>query len=435
MAGNLKLTELRFGTLNNVQENSSGRTGDRRRTSTTSALRMTMGEAFNKNQLRGVTEYNGIIVHARVVTYPTYKNKGSLLAEYVVADNNVDEEESEESPEMGEYQSIVYKVFIPELEPRPAPTSDTDPILRSYADVYCDIPEAMPPGTLVVIKDEDDETLFNPRIIRKLLNPIAIEGFENSQINAAGMFNGGKTIVPPPEVELTGTIKTTDEPPGVIKRAKTLGYKTFDKEPYRLWIFGIRDHNRTDNKFNDVMGIVYVDDDGKWNLHQFPATTDPGWKTLRVPYADALKKGGTAILKPGQYLDTWVPTIHRENYRALGQAKPVPVYRDPNLDTVLDMNPETLDDGLHGINLHASWTKNGRRIIDASNVDGQSAGCQVFKTREGFGTMMALVDIQIEKTKSRRFSYTLLDKWPAPAGSKTRAGKDRPEEKETETPS
>ena len=107
MAGNLKLTELRFGTLNNVQENSSGRTGDRRRTSTTSALRMTMGEAFNKNQLRGVTEYNGIIVHARVVTYPTYKNKGSLLSEYVVADNNVDEEESEESPEMGEYQSIV----------------------------------------------------------------------------------------------------------------------------------------------------------------------------------------------------------------------------------------------------------------------------------------------------------------------------------------
>jgi hypothetical protein len=45
--------------------------------------------------------------------------------------------------------------------------------------------------------------------------------------------------------------------------------------------------------------------------------------------------------------------------------------------------------------------------------------------------MMALVDIQIEKTSNRRFSYTLLDKWPAPAGSKVRAGKDRPEEAET----
>ena len=44
---------------------------------------------------------------------------------------------------------------------------------------------------------------------------------------------------------------------------------------------------------------------------------------------------------------------------------------------------------------------------------------------------MALVDVQIEKTKSRRFSYTLLDKWPAPASGEKLVGKDRPEEKET----
>jgi len=432
MAGNLKLKDLRFGTLNNVQENSSGPTGDRRRTSTTAALRMTMGEAFGKDQLRGLREYNGIIVHARAVSYPSYRDRGSLLNEYVSATNNEESDESsEEAMDLGEYASLVYKVYIPEIEPRPAPTSDKDPILRTYADVYSSLSEPLPPGTLVVVRYEDDLTLFNPRIIRKLTNPIAIEGFEDSKINALNGFNGSRTLAPTPEVDLMETVETTEEPPTVIKRAKTLGYKTFDKEPYRMWLFGIRDHNRTENKFNDVMGIVYVDDAGKWNLHQFPATTDPGWKTLRQPYPDAMKKGGTAILKPGQYLDTWVPSIHRKNYRALGQAEPVPVYRDNNLDTVLDMNPETIDNDLHGINLHASWTKNGKRIIDASNVDGQSAGCQVFKTREGFGTMMALVDIQIEKTKSRRFSYTLLDKWPAPASGKKLVGKDRPEEKET----
>ena len=432
MSGNFKLKDLKFGTLNNVQENSSGRTGDRRRTSTTAALRMTMGEAFGKNQLRGLREYNGIIVHARAVDYPSYGNRGSLLREYVSADNSEEsDEKSEEMIELGEYESLVYKVYIPELEPRPVPTSDKDPILRTYADVYSNLADPLPPGTLVVVRYEDDMTLFNPRIVARLSNPVAIEGFEDSKINALKGFKGSKTLAPTPPVDLAETVETTDEPPDVIKRAKTLGYKTFDKEPYRMWLFGIRDHNRTDNKFNDVMGIVYIDDAGKWNLHQFAATTDPGWKTLQKPYPDAKRKGGTAILKAGQYIDTWVPTIHRENYRALGQAKAVPVYRDPNLDTILDLDSETLDDGLHGINLHASWSGKNRRIIDASNVDGQSAGCQVFKTREGFGTMMALVDVQIEKTKSRRFSYTLLDKWPAPASGEKLVGKDRPEEKET----
>ena len=297
MSGNFKLKDLKFGTLNNVQENSSGRTGDRRRTSTTAALRMTMGEAFGKNQLRGLREYNGIIVHARAVDYPSYGNRGSLLREYVSADNSEEsDEKSEEMIELGEYESLVYKVYIPELEPRPVPTSDKDPILRTYADVYSNLADPLPPGTLVVVRYEDDMTLFNPRIVARLSNPVAIEGFEDSKINALKGFKGSKTLAPTPPVDLAETVETTDEPPDVIKRAKTLGYKTFDKEPYRMWLIGIRDHNRTDNKFNDVMGIVYIDDAGKWNLHQFAATTDPGWKTLQKPYPDAMKKGGTACL-------------------------------------------------------------------------------------------------------------------------------------------
>jgi len=215
----MKAKDLRFGTLNPISENTSTHGGDRRRTTTVTSINRALDKAYEKDTLLGVNEFNGIVVFSRLKTYPTYKNRSSLLQEYTIAadadglagarpagHDGGDEEEEEAELVTQEYDNIAYKVYIPELDPRPAPDGTDCTLLRTYSDVYSDIKTEIPLGSIVVVRYEDKESLFNPRIIRVMEGPIRIDGvswdpaeqkpLEHSFINGNTTSTVGSATIP-----------------------------------------------------------------------------------------------------------------------------------------------------------------------------------------------------------------------------------------------
>ena len=98
---------------------------------------------------------------------------------------------------------------------------------------------------------------------------------------------------------------------------------------------------------------------------------------------------GTAILVPGQYRGCWAIGKHNGKYKALVQIKPVKVYRDGNKDMIYDLLPETINEGLFGINIHRS-----NEAITRNTVDMYSAGCQVFNNPNDFKNFIAICEKQ-----------------------------------------
>ena len=137
-------------------------------------------------------------------------------------------------------------------------------------------------------------------------------------------------------------------------------------------------------------------------------------QTLVSTTESPLNVKGTAILVPGQYVGVYTIDMHAGKYLALCErAGPVTVWRDNDLDRVLDEDVET-ESGYFGINIHASSSTPYDQTRDRdedSDVGVWSAGCQVHATTTGFREMMDLVNKQIETHPSweKAFTYTLLD--------------------------
>src|SRR5688500_17679011 len=153
---------------------------------------------------------------------------------------------------------------------------------------------------------------------------------------------------------------------------KDFGFTLYTK-PYQLNIVGLRSKNVNSNSFDDEIHVFYTKDDGKWNYHIFPATTDPGTFWLNNPAYPQ----GTAILAQGQNLDAYQIGFHRGKYEALVQVKPVTVIRDYDRDAILDFNNGTKETGNFGINIHRAESTGSTKVIDQ-----YSAGCQVFRSEE-----------------------------------------------------
>lgn len=208
---NIKMSDLGFGSLNNIQDGNSGESGDRRRTSPTTAIRMAVESVFAKDTLNNITEFNGVVVSFRPISYPSYSNKTALFEEYLI--KSPEDSKADEKPQ--KYATYAYKVYIPELEPRPAPISNNDPVLVTYPDVYCDIEgyefTPLELGTLVAVKYEDVENLFNPRIVRKVGGPIQIENVVSEELNEK--FKQGIPAVLGGLVDVEFGAKITIQPP------------------------------------------------------------------------------------------------------------------------------------------------------------------------------------------------------------------------------
>ena len=186
---------------------------------------------------------------------------------------------------------------------------------------------------------------------------------------------------------------------GIVKATlKKKGYKIFLR-PFELNIIGVRSDSVRPNSFDDAIYVFYNNSEGKSLEHKFEATTDPGTYWLQNP----MNPQGTAILKEGQYLNTYALGLHRGKYMALVQKRTVTVMRDYDRNAVLDFMNGKEDKGLFGINIHRA-SESGT----TKSVDQFSAGCQVFASSTDFILFMSLCE-RHRQLYGNEFTYTLID--------------------------
>lgn len=191
----------------------------------------------------------------------------------------------------------------------------------------------------------------------------------------------------------------------VLDKLKTAmlnkGYVWFLKGSYNLNIVGVRNDligEGVTNQFDDKLYVSYRDEDGNDIFKEYDITTDPGKHWMNHP----LNTDGTAILVPGQYRGSHGIGLHQGKYEALRQMKPVKVYRDDDRDNEYDMDPDTIQEGHFGINIHRSNPYN-----ESYYVDRWSAGCQVFKSVHDFNEFMDICR-KARGIWGNSFTYTLL---------------------------
>lgn len=181
----------------------------------------------------------------------------------------------------------------------------------------------------------------------------------------------------------------------IINALKEKGYVIYD-QPYQLNIIGVRNAESQPNKFDDQLYVFYKDESLNWVLKEYPITTDTGTYWLLNP----MSRLGTAMLKEGQYIDTYKQGLHRGQYTALVQDKPVTTYRDYDRNAIFDIG-QTETTGRYGINIHKAGS-------DSQDVNKWSAGCQVFQKSDDFQEFMQLTD-KHKANYGNKYTYTLLD--------------------------
>jgi hypothetical protein len=191
-------------------------------------------------------------------------------------------------------------------------------------------------------------------------------------------------------------------PPGselhrILRVMHQKGYVVYT-EPHRLNIVGVRDPNPVSNSFDDAIHLFFKDEAGNWIVKKNPATTDAGRTYLLKP----MNSKGTAILVPGQYVDSHKLGLHRGQYTALVQQKPVTVMRDNSQDDRLDFKAPLRETGLFGINIHRATASGTSRTVDS-----WSAGCQVFANSSDFAQFISWCQ-KHSNLYGNNFTYTLL---------------------------
>ena len=183
---------------------------------------------------------------------------------------------------------------------------------------------------------------------------------------------------------------------------KAKGHTWFEStKDYDVNIVGIRNsatNNQVTNKFDDWMTVSYKVD-GVWQFHIWQCTTDPGVKYTREKLLSSL---GVARLVPNQYRGIYQIGLHQGKYSALVQrGGPVKVWRDANKDGIYDETKT--EEGLFGINIHRSSPTG-----ISTQVDGWSAGCQVFANINNFTQFMRIME-KARETFGNKFTYTLIE--------------------------
>ena len=186
----------------------------------------------------------------------------------------------------------------------------------------------------------------------------------------------------------------------IEKAVKGKGYAWFEgTKDYDLNIVGVRNSatgNKVTNLFDDKITVSYKLN-GEWQFHVWNATTDPGKKGVMEYHNTA----GVARLVEGQYRGSHSIGLHQGKYKALKQAKPVKVYRDPNRDLTYDETK--IAEGIFGINIHRSSATG-----TSTYVENWSEGCQVFSTVTDFDKFMDLCE-KASAIHGNSFTYTLIE--------------------------
>ena len=158
---------------------------------------------------------------------------------------------------------------------------------------------------------------------------------------------------------------------------------------YNFQLVGVRSTANLPNQFDDLIGVINND-----VITWFTCTTNPGTHWLK----NLLNLKGAALLKPGQYVDSWKLGLHQGKYEAFVQSKPITVFRDGDKDDIAEETSIT-ETGYFGINIHRANDKLISKIIDK-----WSAGCQVLNNPDDFKELLHQAKLSGKTT----FTYTLL---------------------------
>jgi len=185
---------------------------------------------------------------------------------------------------------------------------------------------------------------------------------------------------------------------------KKKGYAFFDgNKKYNLNIVGVRNESHDSKKFDDILVVIYRNDNKEWEVLSYEITTEPGPSILRKP----INPDGTAILVPDQYRGVYKVGLHGGSYRhtALVQREgKVKVWRDTNKNEMIEIDEHTLiQEGMFGINIHRHAL-----ATEKEYVRGASAGCQVFKDSRQFAQFLNVCNKSADAF-GNSFTYTLIE--------------------------
>ena len=105
--------DLQFGTLNDLKDVNVSNSGDRRRTSSLSAINSLIRNTYTPDSLREITSLQGIVVSKRQISAPRYSNRESLLNAFLTTTGDAPDDDITGNPEIPQTNNqTMYKVYI-----------------------------------------------------------------------------------------------------------------------------------------------------------------------------------------------------------------------------------------------------------------------------------------------------------------------------------
>lgn len=195
----------------------------------------------------------------------------------------------------------------------------------------------------------------------------------------------------------------------ILSVIKNKGY-VLREGKFQINLIGLR-IGGYDNQFTEKLFVLWKNEKNEWEKREFKWTTVAGTEGqgFKNPIT-VLGVTGTAVLKEGQYLNTYTFVDDYNgwlNYPYFYQTGTVTVYRDGNRDSDLEYDaPQQA--GLFGINLHR-MSNNG---VDSNTVNSAyaswSIGCQG-APEPTFAQIVELARVTA-RLYGNVFDYTLINK-------------------------
>ena len=158
----LTLKGLKYGFLNDVSDTGMEGSTDRRRSQGVDYLRSAINSNYQRRALEKIAVFTGIVVAVGEKISIAARNPDVILKQNAVNKNWFSNDEGDNVK--------VYKVYIPEIECRPAPASYRDPIIATYYDVYSSLGTGFfdkepTVGSVVSVRFDNLNNFSGPRII------------------------------------------------------------------------------------------------------------------------------------------------------------------------------------------------------------------------------------------------------------------------------
>jgi len=198
--GPFELSDLTYGVLNNFQESGMQNSASRRRSSGQDYINSALAALSAKDALASVGSLYGIVVQVLDESY-CYAAAGSRDLFIKQAEYNKNNEESDNALEG---YNFYYKVYIPEIEPRPLPRSQADPVLYTYQrvnildSVAAEHQMGLVLGTIVKVEYGDFQNLLDPTIVavEGTVMPSFLKEVDPCTQKTASDFRGNSKTLP-----------------------------------------------------------------------------------------------------------------------------------------------------------------------------------------------------------------------------------------------